>query len=185
MAWPDQRRLDASDSDHHGAGPCGRPRPWPGMPAGDGEAAADPARSRARGPGGSPWCSGVGAVIAVAAVYTARMMLAEHHRALAVAQLSRHPLTALAQTNAALALEGDSVITTTCAPPHWPAWAFIRTRAPPSMRAITRGPQDWVSWALLGDLAVRHHDYAAARRAYRRAPLLDPLGRSSYLRVAR
>ncbi len=152
------------------------------MPAGDGEAAVDPARSRLAGRRVAV-VLGVGAVIAVAAVYTARMMLAEHHRALAVAQLSRHPLTALAQTNAALALEGDSVDTY-----YVRAAALARLGLYPDargalMRAITRGPQDWVSWALLGDLAVRHHDYAAARRAYRHALRLDPRD-SSYLSVA-
>jgi cytochrome c-type biogenesis protein CcmH/NrfG len=40
---------------------------------------------------------------------------------------------------------------------------------------LAREPHNFVTWALLGDLAVRRADYAVARTAYGRAAQLNPL----------
>ena len=122
---------------------------------------------------------GAAAAIAVAALFTTRMMLADHHRSEAIALLAHDPIAALAQTNDALALEGDSVDAY-----YVRAAALARLHLYPDARAalvhaIAHGPQDWVSWALLGDLEVRHGDRGAAAAAYRHAILLDPRDRSS------
>ena len=122
---------------------------------------------------------GAVAATAVAALFTARMMLADHDRSQAVALLARDPTAALARTNDALALEGDSVDNY-----YVRAAAFARLGLYPAargalLRAIADGPQDWVSWALLGDLELRDGDRAAAIRAYRHASLLDPRDRAA------
>ena len=141
---------------------------------------ADSVRSRI-GPRRLVVWLGAGAVIAVAALLTGRMMLADHHRAEAVAQLSRHPVAALAQTNDALALEGDSVDTYYVRAAALGRLGLYTDARAALERAIAHGPQDWVSWALLGDLAARHRDYPAAVRAYRHAIALDPRDRSSLI----
>ena len=119
------------------------------------------------------------AMIAVAAWYTARMMLADHHRAEAVALLAHHPLAALAQTNTALSLEGDSVDTYYVRAAALARLSLYRDARAALGQAIAHGPDDWVSWALLGDLELRHGDRVAAARAYRHARRLDPLDASS------
>jgi O-antigen ligase len=58
--------------------------------------------------------------------------------------------------------------------------AFARLHAfTPSLadlnRAIALEPQNWASWALLGDLLTRRGDSAGARAAYRHAISLNPL----------
>jgi O-Antigen ligase len=122
---------------------------------------------------------GAGAAIAVAALYTARMMLADHHRAEAVALLARDPIAALAQTNDALALEGDGVDSYYARAAVLSRLGLYLDARAALLRAIAHAPQDWVSWALLGDLAIRHGDSAAATRAYRHASLLNPGVRSA------
>jgi Flp pilus assembly protein TadD len=42
------------------------------------------------------------------------------------------------------------------------------------MEATRREPHDFVTWALLGDLAVRRGDFGQARSAYREAARLNP-----------
>jgi Flp pilus assembly protein TadD len=44
------------------------------------------------------------------------------------------------------------------------------------LEATRREPHDFVTWALLGDLAVRRGDLAQARRDYGRASELNPRG---------
>ncbi len=115
------------------------------------------------------------AAIVVAALLTARTMVADHLRADARALLARDPVAALAKTNDALALEGDSVDTY-----YVRAAALARLDLYPDARAaleraIANGPEDWVSWGLLGDLALRHGDDAAAAAAYRHAVRLNPM----------
>jgi Flp pilus assembly protein TadD len=40
--------------------------------------------------------------------------------------------------------------------------------------AAAKEPGEWVTWALLGDLAVRQGDIKGARAAYRRAQRINP-----------
>lgn len=127
----------------------------------------------------------VAAVIAVASMHTARMMMADHHRAEAVALLSRHPIAALAETNDALAFEGDSVDTYDVRAAALARLGLYTDARAALVHAIAHGPQDWVSWALLGDLAVRRGDRATAVRAYRQASQLDPEDRSVLTVTAR
>ncbi|MGH2973649.1 MAG: hypothetical protein ACRDLL_02095 [Solirubrobacterales bacterium] len=51
--------------------------------------------------------------------------------------------------------------------------AYIPARAA-LLEAIRREPHNYVSWALLGDIATRRGDIAGAMRAYRRASSLNP-----------
>jgi Flp pilus assembly protein TadD len=43
--------------------------------------------------------------------------------------------------------------------------------------ALRRKPEDWVTWALLGDLETRSGERASAARAYGRAVALNPRDR--------
>ena len=58
--------------------------------------------------------------------------------------------------------------------------AFSRSRADLE-RALRLEPQNWTTWALLGDLLTRHGDRRAARSAYARAAALDPVDRAVFL----
>ena len=116
----------------------------------------------------------VSLAIALAALSTARMMLADHLRAQATALLVRNPLAALSKTNDALGVEGDSADTY-----YVRAAALARLHDYDGARAalrsaIAHGRDDWVSWALLGDLAVRRRDLLSAAAAYARARELNP-----------
>ena len=85
--------------------------------------------------------------------------------------VTRQPL---AKANDALALNADSLPTY-----YLKAAAYARLddylRARATLLAATRRePHDFVTWALLGDIALRRGDRAAAARSYRRARALNP-----------
>lgn len=113
-------------------------------------------------------------VVAFAALMVGRTTLADHYRAEGAQRLSAHPTAALKQANRSLGLNGDAM------PAHYlRAAAFARLNLYPQARgalleAIAREPNNFVSWTLLGDLAVRRGDHAQAKRAYLRAAALNP-----------
>jgi len=111
----------------------------------------------------------------VAALTTARMELADVHQARGQRLLVGDPVGALRQADDAIDDESDSV-----------EGYYLRSAALARLdlggpaktamhEAIAHGLQDWVSWALLGDLDTRTGDRRAARAAYRYAARLDPL----------
>ena len=115
------------------------------------------------------------AAVAVAALTTARMELADVHQARGQRLLVGDPVGALRQADDAIDDESDSV-----------EGYYLRSAALARLdlggpaktamhEAIAHGLQDWVSWALLGDLDTRTGDRRAARAAYRYAARLDPL----------
>jgi UDP-GlcNAc:undecaprenyl-phosphate GlcNAc-1-phosphate transferase len=113
-------------------------------------------------------------LVAGAAVFLARATLADRHATEAKREVSTDPRRALDQSGRALALNSDSV-------PTWysRAAAYARLgdyeRAHRSLlEAIRVEPANFVTWALAGDLAVRHGDTRLARRYYRRALALNP-----------
>ncbi|MGI8513058.1 MAG: O-antigen ligase family protein [Solirubrobacteraceae bacterium] len=119
---------------------------------------------------------GAAAVLAIclASFSIARSALAERELSTARDELGRAPVSALRHANSALRYNDQSV-------PAWRLRAAALARFDLSrpareslLIATEREPSDWVTWALLGDLAVRRGDVGAARAAYRRALALNP-----------
>jgi hypothetical protein len=90
------------------------------------------------------------------------------------AQLTASPRQALDDARQALSFNGASVTARylqSNAYERLGAYALSRGAL---MAALRQEPSDWLTWALLGDLAVRHRDYRAAERYYRRAQSFNP-----------
>jgi O-Antigen ligase len=114
------------------------------------------------------------ALAVVAIVFIGRPTLAQHLRSEAQDEVQTRPLKALDTAEESLSLNPDSVqayYLESAALARLDAYAPARA----AMReAIQREPHNYVSWALLGDLATRRGDITAALRAYRRASALNP-----------
>jgi predicted Zn-dependent protease len=114
------------------------------------------------------------ALLAVLAASEGRRYAANHYQERAQSDLSSNPRAALRDAERALDLNPGSL------PAHYAAaGAYARLGryepARATLRAATRRePSDYVTWVLLGDLAVRHGDRAQARANYRRATALSP-----------
>ncbi len=120
------------------------------------------------------WTLGVIALVAVGAPSLVRQYLAGQRADRAAGVLAADPRAALAGTRSALRLDDSRPETY-----YTRAAAFARLGDYPDARATLLGavriePLNYVPWALLGDLATRRGDAAAARAAYRRAAALDP-----------
>jgi hypothetical protein len=114
------------------------------------------------------------AIIGVGAAFLVRQTLGDHYRIEAQAALGKTPRQAISDANQALAYDGDLL-----AAYYLKAAAYARLDDYTSSRATLlaaarREPHAWITWALLGDLAVRGGDLTAARAAYRRALALNP-----------
>ena len=104
--------------------------------------------------------------------------MAESDRSDARALLTQHPARAIAKANDSLALDDEPLDTY-----YVKAAAYARLdeygRARATlMDAARREPHDFVTWGLLGDLAVRRGALSQARAAYRTAARLNPRDRS-------
>jgi len=112
--------------------------------------------------------------IGAAAYPLARQVLALHLESRGREHLTSDPVEALRDAKDSLALEH-------AAPTYYlEAAAYARLGLyRPSRDALLAAaryePHNWVTWGLLGDLATRHGDLAAARRDYLHASLLNPL----------
>lgn len=112
-----------------------------------------------------------------AAVFIGRPTLALQLQSEARAEAAAEPLQALDKVGESLSLNPDAVETyyvKASALARLDAYAPARAAM---LEAIDREPHNYVSWALLGDLATRRGDIAAAMRAYRRAASLNPRDR--------
>ena len=136
------------------------------------QAAADPVAARR----GRPVVIAVIAVgLALACVSLSRQGLAEHFRSSAQDALAARPADALRDADRSLRLDPEAVQSY-----YVKAAALARFNEPAAARAalreaLRREPTRFVTWALLGDLAVRTGDFRAARDAYGRAHALNPL----------
>jgi tetratricopeptide (TPR) repeat protein len=112
-----------------------------------------------------------------AIVVTGRPTLADHLRSEAQEELRRDPGAALRTATDSLSLNPDSLQAY-----YLKAAALARFDAYQPARsalteAIDREPHNYVSWALLGDLAIRRGNFPLALRAYGRASRLNPRDR--------
>jgi UDP-GlcNAc:undecaprenyl-phosphate GlcNAc-1-phosphate transferase len=124
----------------------------------------------------------VAIALATAGVSLSRQGLAEHFRDAAQGALAKHPEDALRNADRSLRLDPESVETY-----YVKAAALARFNQAAAARqallaAESREPHDFVTWALLGDLAVRTGNISQAKRDYGRASQLNP--RDAALREA-
>jgi O-antigen ligase/polysaccharide polymerase Wzy-like membrane protein len=112
-------------------------------------------------------------VVALGAVFLGRTVLADHYAENARAQLPGRPIQALMDANRSLGLQVSADARYTQAAAFARLGDYRRARAA-LLAVVRREKSNFVAWGLLGDLAVRRGDPAAARRAYGRAHALNP-----------
>ncbi len=115
-----------------------------------------------------------GLVVLVGATLVGRVALADKYRAESQDNTTKDPGRALEQAEDSLALNDESL-----AAYYAKAAALARVNDYPRARgalleATRREPHDWVTWGLLGDIAVRRGDLEQARKDYGRASQLNP-----------
>ncbi len=125
-----------------------------------------------------PWGVAFALGIAVVAiVFIGRPTLAEHLRGEAQDELHSSPFAALQTANESLSLNPEAVQSYyTKAAALARLGAYLPAKAT-LVESIRREPHNYVSWALLGDLATRRGDVSEALRAYGRAASLNPRDR--------
>ena len=118
--------------------------------------------------------SAVVATLIVAGASLSRQGLADLYRERAQNELATRPASALTDANRSLDIDSDAVETyyvKAAALAHFDQAAG----AEGAMRqALAHEPDNFVTWALLGDIAVRQHRLRVARRDYTRAHQLNP-----------
>jgi tetratricopeptide (TPR) repeat protein len=112
--------------------------------------------------------------LALAAIGLSRQGLSEHYRAEGREALAAQPAEALLDADRSLRLDPEAVDAY-----YLKAAALARFGEAAAARAALteaarREPREYVTWALLGDLAVRTGDLGRARSHYRRALALNP-----------
>jgi UDP-GlcNAc:undecaprenyl-phosphate GlcNAc-1-phosphate transferase len=113
--------------------------------------------------------------LAIAGVSLSRQGLAEHFRSSAQDALATRPADALRDADRSLRLDAEAVQSY-----YVKAAALARFNRPAAARATleaaaAKEPRKFVTWALLGDLAVRTGNFREARGFYTRAHELNPL----------
>ena len=112
--------------------------------------------------------------IVVAAAFVGRSALADKYASEASDALAVAPADAIAKANDSLELDDEAASTY-----YVKAAAYARINDYASARATLleatrREPHEFVTWGLLGDLAVRRGNFGHARRAYEEASRLNP-----------
>ncbi|HLM51412.1 MAG TPA: O-antigen ligase family protein [Solirubrobacteraceae bacterium] len=115
-----------------------------------------------------------GVAVFAAADLVGRIAAADHYRLEARSRLTSDPVEALRLANQALTLNDRSVPAL-----YIKSAAYARLGGYRDARGVLREvvrlePSNPQPWALLGDIAVRRGNLAAAKRAYERAVQLDP-----------
>ena len=117
-------------------------------------------------------------LVLVGAALVGQSALAERYRGQARELLSRAPAESVRKANDSLSLNDEALAT------HYvKAAAYARLDRYSEARAalgeaLRHEPHDFVTWVLLGDLAIRRGDARQARADYRRAARLNPRDRT-------
>jgi tetratricopeptide (TPR) repeat protein len=120
-------------------------------------------------------------VIVLGAALLGRSALAEKYASDAQEALSSSPADAIRDANDSLKLDDEAVTTYYVKAAGYARLDNYAAARATLLEATSREPHEFVTWGLLGDLAVRRGDMADARREYRRASRLNP--RSPTLRT--
>jgi tetratricopeptide (TPR) repeat protein len=118
--------------------------------------------------------AGCAVLVIAAAVFLGRATLADRHATQAQQSVTSDPRHALSEAGRSLALNGDAVptyYTRSAAYARLGDYAGARAAL---LDAARVEPENFVTWALLGDLAVRHGERRLAQGYYRRASALNP-----------
>jgi Flp pilus assembly protein TadD len=113
--------------------------------------------------------------IVLGAALLGRSALAEKYRSDAQSALSGTPAEAIAKANDSLKLDDESVPTYYVKAAGYARLDNYAAARATLLEAARREPHEFVTWGLLGDLAVRRGDVAQARRDYSHAARLNPL----------
>ena len=114
------------------------------------------------------------ALAVVAIVFIGRPTLSEHLRTEAQNELGSHPRAAILAVNESISLEAYAVQGYYIRAAALARLDAYRPAKNALAEAISREPHNYVSWALLGDLATRRGAVSEALRAYGRASSLNP-----------
>lgn len=118
--------------------------------------------------------AGCAVLVVAAAVFLGRATLADRYATDATGTLASDARKALTQTGHSLALNGDDVSTHYTRSAAYARLGDYGGARATLLDALRVEPQNFVTWALLGDLAVRHGEPLLAQRYYRRAQQLNP-----------
>jgi len=88
------------------------------------------------------------------------------------------PAEALQKASSSLELNDEALPALYLESAAWARLGRYRPARAALAEATRREPSDFVTWALLGDLATRRQDWDAALAAYGRASALNPRDRS-------
>jgi O-antigen ligase len=121
----------------------------------------------------------------VAIVFIGRPTLADRLRSEAQDQVESHPAKALDSVNESLSLNPDAVQSYYVKAAALARLGAYRPSKDALGEAIRREPHNYVSWALLGDLATRRGNVSSSMRAYGRASSLNPRARELKLLSSR
>jgi UDP-GlcNAc:undecaprenyl-phosphate GlcNAc-1-phosphate transferase len=116
-------------------------------------------------------CTGL---IVVGAVLVGRSALAESYRSDARDALESSPTQAISKAGDSLALDDEALDTYYVEAAAYARLDDYRRARATLLEAARREPHDFVTWGLIGDLAVRRGELAQAKRAYQRAADLNP-----------
>ena len=119
-----------------------------------------------------------GLALVVGAASLSRQGLADFFRHRADAALADHPAEAIKEANRSLRLDAENPSTY-----YIKAAALARFDEADASRstlveALRKEPDDFVTWTLMGDLAVRRGRFEEAKRNYSRASALNPVDAS-------
>jgi hypothetical protein len=118
--------------------------------------------------------AGCAALVVAAAILLGRAVLADRHATDAQAALPAQPRTALEDVSKSLSLGHDVISTYYTRSAAYARLGDYAGARGALLEALRVEPENFVTWALLGDLAVRHGDPALAKRYYGRAHALNP-----------
>jgi UDP-GlcNAc:undecaprenyl-phosphate GlcNAc-1-phosphate transferase len=114
------------------------------------------------------------AVVVAAAIFLGRAVLADRHASDAQSALPARPRTALTEASKSLSLNHDSISTYYTRSAAYARLGDYEGARGALVEALRVEPQNFVTWALLGDLAVRHGEAGLAKRYYGAAHQLNP-----------
>jgi UDP-N-acetylmuramyl pentapeptide phosphotransferase/UDP-N-acetylglucosamine-1-phosphate transferase len=117
---------------------------------------------------------GCAVLVVAAALFLGRETLADRHAEDAKAAAAGDPRRAIEEADRSLALNGDSVSTYYTRAAAYARLDDYEGARGSLQRALAVEPRNFVTWALLGDLATRHGDARQARAYYRTALGLNP-----------
>jgi O-antigen ligase len=114
------------------------------------------------------------ALVVAAAIFLGRATLANRHASDAEGHVVSDPRAALTETGKSLSLNGDAISSYYLRSSAFARLGDYQRARGTLMDAARVEPGNFVTWALLGDLAVRHGDRRLARTYYQTALRLNP-----------